>query len=140
LLGELAGLRYVDDSISTTPQSTIAAIEAFPHQEVTVLVGGYDRGVDYQVLVDFILQQTDSQLIAMPDTGLKVAHAIQQQGRETGIFMVDNLEQAVALAQKITPQSGLILLSPGAPSYGFFNDFQQRGIAFAQAAGFKASP
>ena len=43
--------RYVDDSISTAPESTLAALEVYAGREITLLVGGYDRGIDYSGLV-----------------------------------------------------------------------------------------
>ena len=50
-IGEVDGVLYVDDSISTTPEATIAALDVYRDRAVTVIIGGHDRGIDYGVLV-----------------------------------------------------------------------------------------
>ena len=48
-----------------------------------------------------------------------------------GMHLAQDLEQAVALAREATPAGGVVLLSPGAPSFPHFRDFQHRGERFA---------
>ena len=50
-IGEVDGVLYVDDSISTTPEATIAALDVYRDRAVTVIIGGHDRGIDYAALV-----------------------------------------------------------------------------------------
>ena len=50
-IGEVDGVLYVDDSISTTPEATIAALDVYRDRAVTVIIGGHDRGIDYLGLV-----------------------------------------------------------------------------------------
>ena len=138
-LGIRHHLSYVDDSISTTPQSVIAGLKAYTHKKITVLVGGYDRGLDWQILADYLPQQSHVHaLITMPQNGKKIHHCLQnnkQTASSPRLIKADSLAQAVKIAQQITPKNGLILLSPGAPSYGLFNDFKQRGLAFLEYSG-----
>ena len=54
-LGELGGHLFVDDSISTIPESTIAALAVYADRDVAVIVGGYDRGIDYGKLVETVM-------------------------------------------------------------------------------------
>ena len=51
-IGEVDGVLHVDDSISTTPEATIAALEVYRDRPVTVMVGGHDRGIDYAPLIE----------------------------------------------------------------------------------------
>ena len=53
-LGTIGGVSYVNDSISTVPESTIAALAVYAGRDITLIVGGYDRGVDYGALVERI--------------------------------------------------------------------------------------
>ena len=137
-LGKRHHLSYIDDSISTTPQSVVAALKAYSNQTITVLVGGYDRGLDWQVLVDYLPQAHVHAVITMPQNGKKIQQCLQNHKQNAKGFLLKNsknLAQAVKIAQEITPKGGYILLSPGAPSYGLYNNFKQRGHAFKQHSG-----
>src|SRR6185295_19284892 len=50
-LGEVDDILFVDDSISTTPESAVAALDVYRDRPVTIILGGYDRGIDYASLV-----------------------------------------------------------------------------------------
>ena len=77
-IADPSGLTFVDDSISTIPQSTIHAIEAYSHLPLTVLVGGEDRGVDYTPLHDFLADGRSSP----PSSGYPTAvHASSARSR-----------------------------------------------------------
>lgn len=141
IIGERGGARYVDDSISTTPQSAIAAVNSFPGCPVTLLLGGFDRGVDMAELVRFLLAGSCHAVITMPDSGPRIAKAVRDAMRnETdsnlALYEVEDLKHAVAIAERITPKDGVILLSPASPSYGRFDNYRERGKAFAKYAGF----
>lgn len=143
-LGERKGILYVDDSISTTPQSTIEAIKAFPFRPVTVLLGGFDRGLDFSDLSLFLVEHPVHAVITLPDSGKRIAEAIRQafgRGRKAPPAIVEtaDLAEAVDAARTLTPSGGVILLSPASPSYGHFKNFEERGEAFMEAAGFEKS-
>ena len=140
-VGDKAGVRYVDDSISTTPQSAIAALNSFPNQRVTLLLGGFDRGLDMNGLARFLATTPCHAVITMPDSGPRIAEAIRAAEHAAGVPAMtlaeaDDLKQAVEIAGKITPTGGVVLLSPAAPSYGRFGDYRERGNAFAKYSGF----
>ncbi len=135
ILGERDGVRYVDDSISTTPQSTQAALTAFAAVPVTLLVGGYDRGLDWSDVVAYLAEHPIHLMITMGASGPRIAAAMQLALGASRLVQAASLAQAVAIAQACTPAGGVVLLSPGAPSYGMFHNFQERGQAFALAAG-----
>lgn len=139
-LGERNGILYVDDSISTTPESAMAAIEAFPGRSVTVLLGGYDRGIAYEELAGFLVHREIHTVVTLPPSGRRIAAAVERaRGEHTARpYLVEaaDLFTAVDLAGRLTPPGGVVLLSPAAPSYGAFRDFIERGEAFARAAGF----
>ena len=140
VLGSKNGVVFVDDSISTTPESTIAAIRSFnDYKFITLLVGGYDRGLDYSKLIKFILSGNVFSVITMPKTGWRIAEKLAKSLKNKKLYNwreAENLEDAVKTAVDITPSGGIILLSPGAPSYGEFKNFEERGKAFARYAGF----
>ena len=134
-LGEKDGVLYVDDSISTTPQSAMAAIAAFAGRPVTVLLGGYDRGLDYGELARYVASGSVGWVVTLPPSGTRIAEAIREQKGGPVVIEAEDLDEAVAAARRSTPPGGVVLLSPAAPSYGAFRNFEERGEAFAAAAG-----
>jgi UDP-N-acetylmuramoylalanine--D-glutamate ligase len=135
-LGKKDSILYVDDSIATTPQSAIAAMEAYPGRALTLIAGGQDRGIDYTPLVDYVLQKKIHAVICMGPSGERIFNTLKLS-RSENISMCGSMKEAVTLAKTHTPQGGVILLSPAAPSYGLFKDFVERGKCFAEAAGFE---
>jgi len=135
-LGEYEGLHWVNDSISTMPQATLAALDSLPGRQVTVLVGGHDRGLDWSVFVDAVAENPPWAIICSGANGPRIAAALQEAEVVTEIALVDGLDAAVELASKLTPPGGCVLLSPGAPSFDQFRDYAERGRRFADLAGF----
>lgn len=130
VIGTKNNITFVDDSISTTPETALAAVKAFDRgQFITLIVGGMDRGQDFSVLIDF-LQQIKERccLITLPDTGRKAYQLAQQSKLNT--YNVSNMSQAVSCAKKNTPIGGTVLLSPASPSYNQYKNFEERGLDF----------
>ncbi len=119
IVGEKEGLTFVDDSISTTPETAICAMEAFRGRPITLLVGGFDRGQDYTELNAY-MKENQILAIAMPITGARIDTS----------HRAETVEQAVALAKQLTPKGGVVLLSPAAPSYHQYTNFEARGDDF----------
>lgn len=128
-----SGITFVDDSISTIPESAIHAIEAYAHRPLTVILGGQDRGVDYRPLRDFLLsQQISATVIGIPDSGPRILSSLADVPTLRQL-LAEDLPSAVRLARQHTPAGGVVLLSPAAPSYGHFDNFEHRSRVFAQA-------
>lgn len=135
-LGEHDGWEWVNDSISTTPLATIAALESLPDRAVTVLVGGHDRGLDWTPFVNAMLTTPPNAIICMGSNGARIAELLRAAGVRCSSSLVDRLAEAVDQARSRTPSGGVILLSPGAPSFDQFRDYAARGREFCALAGF----
>ena len=122
-VAEKEGVLYINDSIATLPEPVIAALDTFADRPITLIVGGWDGGYDYTKL-NQIIQERGILALALPDTGAKI----------TTPFHVANMREAVALAHEKTPRGGVVLMSPGAPSYNQYKNFEERGADFAQLA------
>lgn len=124
------GVTWVDDSISTTPESTLAALASFPGRQAVLLGGGQDRGQDYEEL-GRALAATGATVIGMPSTGPRLLEAARAAGvpSERALAATD-LAQAVALAAAQAGRGGVVLLSPAAPSYDRYRNFEERGQCF----------
>jgi len=137
-LGVKNGLSFINDSISTTPESAIAAIESFNNDRITILIGGFDRGLNYDNLIKFLLNGNVYAAITIPETGHRIAKKLKQYNNKKllEIYEANDLHEAIIIAKEVTPIGGIVLLSPAAPSFGEFKNFKERGITFAKYAGF----
>ncbi|VAW06970.1 UDP-N-acetylmuramoylalanine--D-glutamate ligase [hydrothermal vent metagenome] len=129
-LGITGGRIYINDSISTTPEATIAALKSFEGQEITLIMGGQDRQQDYGHFTQYIHNHPNLKIIVAYETGPKILAALNKIDPPVPVIQADDLKNAVAIAQKITPDGGIIMLSPAAPSYDAFRNFEQRGDSF----------
>lgn len=133
-VSHLSGLEWVDDSISTTPESAIAALETFADRPMVLIAGGQDREQDY-ALLGRVAAQREVAVIGVPTTGARVVAAARTAGvAEDRAVLVPDLAAAVQRARQLAPPGGLVLLSPAAPSYDKYRNFEQRGDHFAALA------
>lgn len=137
LIGEKAGIRYVNDSISTTPVSVSAALQTIGTDGVVLLLGGMDRGLDWADFAAGLTQGAPHAIVTLPDNGSRIFNCLEKAGVEPagGLHQSVNLKQAVVLAQMLVPDNGCILLSPGAPSFPHFENFEDRGNRFKKYSG-----
>jgi UDP-N-acetylmuramoylalanine--D-glutamate ligase len=138
-LGRFGGIEFVDDGLSTNVLPAQAALAAFTDRPVALLVGGHDRGLDYEPLARTVAGRTGPTLVVtMPDNGPRIGEAMRAVGGgRVDVVDRDGLDDAVdaayAWASTVGPSS-VVLLSPAAPSFGRFGDYRERSAAFAAAA------
>lgn len=135
-LGSVGTVEFVDDSLSTNVLPAQAALAAFAGRPVALLVGGHDRGLDYEPLGTTLAARTAPTLVVtMPDNGPRIGQAIRDASSGTvDVRDATDLDQAVAIAFEWAPDGTVVLLSPAAPSFGRFTDYRQRAESFATAA------
>lgn len=117
------GVEYINDSISTIPNATISAVKTFNAD--TVIIGGMDRGISYDVLVDFFNKGNVDNIICLPDSGYRIADMLNI---DLNVFRVKDMEEAVNKAAEVAKHC--CVLSPAAASYGFYKNFEERGKHF----------
>jgi len=133
-IAAVRGRTFIDDSISTVPESTLAALATWrPRGPVTLLLGGDDRGQDLTVLLA-ALDDPGVRVALLPPLGARIAAALEgsMDADHDRVRTVDDLADAVQWADRVTPEGGAVLLSPAAPSFGAFRDFIERGETFAR--------
>ncbi len=135
-LGERDGLCFVDDSIATTPQATLEALASLRGRPVTVLVGGHERGLDWQPFAEHVRSEPPQAIVTMGANGPRIAACLRERGGAYALREVDTVAAALAAARALTPAGGVVLLSPGAPSFDQYRDYAARGRHFAALAGF----
>lgn len=125
-VGNFRGIDFYNDSISTIPEAMERAIEAIANVQ-TVIVGGQDRGIHREGMIEYLNQRPQLKLICLPDTGHQIFDRLTNEK-----YRVDNLEQAVKIAYQVTDAGQACVLSPASPSYTFFKNFEERGQIFKQ--------
>jgi UDP-N-acetylmuramoylalanine--D-glutamate ligase len=139
-VGTVAGVSFVDDSLSTNVLPTLAALDAFPDRRIALIVGGHDRGIDYAPLAAGVLaRDAPTYALTLPDSGPRIraqfeAAAVPAASGFAGVTDCPDLDAAVAAGFRWAQPDGIVLLSPAAPSFGVFKDYRDRGDAFARAA------
>lgn len=134
------GINFYNDSASTNPYTTAAAIRAFPSQPKILICGGKDKNLDYSLLAKALKNSNTKLVILFGENKKKIAKVIFRiKNKELRIKEVKNLKQAVNLAYK-TGKSLIhnsyfiihVLFSPGAASFDMFKDYKDRGKKFKE--------
>ena len=140
-IGEIAGRLVIDDGLSTAPQAAVAALAAFDDRPVGIIVGGHDRGLEYEPLAAALaLRTTPTWVLGVPVSGERVIPQIAAAVRDAGNAAVhveafDDFDLAVEAAMRVVPEGGVILLSPAAPSFGRFTNYADRSAHFRRLVG-----
>ncbi len=128
------GKAFVNDSISTNPEATKAAMAAYPHGKVALIVGGFDRGQNYDDLIARLPAAPLTHLWLLPDTGHRIADALNIEALPYPATRVSSLDELFEQVIKSPETFDALILSPGAPSYNQFNNFEERGHRFLELA------
>ena len=132
-LGVHESIEWINDSISTTPESTIAALDALDDRVTTMILGGQDRGYNFSALAERIKNSTVQTIILLPDSGETIRKNLEKVHASLQCISATTMQEAVQIAKKHIskhPFTPMVLLSPASPSYGHFKNFEDRGDQF----------
>ena len=154
-VGTFGGVTFVNDSISTIPQAAISACQALGRVDF-LLLGGFDRGIDYQPLADYLKEHPVSHLLFTGKAGERMMELVLGDGVSTGsttcntcgpdrslslskgegpvIYYYTNMEEAFAYLAAHAKPGDVCLLSPAASSYDQYKNFEERGAKFKALA------
>lgn len=135
-IGEIAGVKYYDDAISTTPESTIMAIKALkPIAPIsTILLGGSDRGYDFGQLRDLVIETGISNIVLFQESGTKIfPDETRQANPQLNFLVTDSMTAAVEFAKANSTPNSICLLSTASPSYSLWENFEAKGQAYRKA-------
>ena len=129
-VGTYQGITFIDDAISTTPESTIAALNAIQNVS-TIFLGGEDRGYDFSQLIDMLYDKHIENIVVFPDSGNRIAEELHIKHTDIlNIKHVHKMQDAVDYAFEHTPSGSVCLLSSASPSYSLWKNFQEKGDQF----------
>jgi len=130
LVGEFEGRRFYNDSISTTPESTIAALDSFD-EPVVILAGGYDKQVNLSSLAKKIAERAKAASL-LGQTAPALKNGITTANAHVAVESCSDFRSAFAWAVEQSSPGDVILLSPGCASYDWFQSFVHRGERFCR--------
>ena len=132
LIRELYGVKWYNDSVSSSPTRTIAGLNSYD-EEIVLIAGGYDKNLDYTPLAKPIVEKVKT-LILLGQTSGKIYEAVKKeleiQNKNLNIYMCDSLEETVKKALKYAKQGQVVLFSPASASFDMFKNFADRGEKF----------
>jgi UDP-N-acetylmuramoylalanine--D-glutamate ligase len=136
-VAEMNGVRYYDDSIATTPGSAIAALQAFPDTQKTIILGGSYKGSDFTELAHELTQHRVRALL-IGDEAQRIAAACEAAGFRNyeiieGVAAPAVAETVTRRAAELSQPGSVVLLSPAAASFGIFKNYVDRGEQFIAA-------
>lgn len=129
-IGTYKGITFYDDAISTTPESTMAALRSIP-DVTTILLGGQDRGYDFTKLVAMLKEKNIESLVLFPQTGFQIKQAIMKLDDYYPTYLeTDDMKRAVEFCFENSKKGTACLLSTASPSYSVWKNFEEKGDLF----------
>jgi UDP-N-acetylmuramoylalanine--D-glutamate ligase len=134
-------VRYVDDGLATSVLPALAALEVFRDEPVALIAGGFDRGVDYEDLAEALSVRVPfTSLVTIGNAGLRISAAVHQRSPHLTQRTASTMQEAVELARASLEIEGVVLLSPGAPSFDLYHNWEERSADFTRIVRSLISP
>ena len=133
-VGTYCGIDFVNDSISTIPESTLEALNTVKNVDILIL-GGFDRGIDYTIIIDYLIKCPVKNILLTGPAGIRIKEMIETgAGKKPRLQVFEDYNELSDIILQIAVNGSTCLLSPAASSYDKFNNFEERGNAFKKMA------
>lgn len=130
-VGTKQGVSFYDDSFSTNPEPTIAAINSFTEPQVLIL-GGSSKGADFTMMAREISDSEVKHIVIIGDEADNIASALDVAGFTSYTRGGDNMTDIVDEAMRHAREGDVVILSPACASFGMFKDYKDRGRQFQE--------
>lgn len=128
------GIKFVDDGLATSVLPAVAALDVFKDDSLALLIGGFDRGVDYVPLAQAIATRTrPTMLLSMGPAGKRIVEETLKINSEIAHTSFESMDVALIAGTEFLGTSGVVLLSPGAPSFDRYLNWEERSSDFVRA-------
>ncbi|MEK7516802.1 MAG: UDP-N-acetylmuramoyl-L-alanine--D-glutamate ligase [Patescibacteria group bacterium] len=125
---EVRGIKFYNDTAATSPDAAIAALRTFAGEKVILIAGGSDKNLQFGALAKAI-QKYAKEVVLLPGSATeKLQKALHRKARP-----VSSMREAVRAAVSAAQEGDIVLLSPGAASFGLFKHEFDRGDQFVRA-------
>ncbi|WP_332237477.1 UDP-N-acetylmuramoyl-L-alanine--D-glutamate ligase [Sporolactobacillus sp. KGMB 08714] len=123
------GRTVYNDSKATNILATSKALTSFPGKSIVLLAGGLDRGNTFDALIPYLKKADIKAALLFGETKDKLRDACERAGIAR-VENVENVEQAVPEAFRLSGPGDVVLLSPACASWDQYDSFEQRGDIF----------
>ena len=130
-VGTFGGVTFINDSISTIPQAAIAACETLGRVDF-LLLGGFDRDIDYTPLVAYMVEHPVPHLLFTGKAGERMMSIMKDVPSQKVVY--NSMEEAFDYLKSNAKSGDVCLLSPAASSYDQYKNFEERGTKFKRLA------
>ena len=130
-VGEKHGIRFYNDSIATVPEATIYALQTLKEVN-TLLLGGFDRGIDYTCLYEYLNEHPVENIVFMGPAGKRMQTEWAAVRGVRYAIEENDMQKIIHFAIQNTQKGKICLLSPAAASYHQYTNFEERGKLFKQ--------
>jgi UDP-N-acetylmuramoylalanine--D-glutamate ligase len=121
-------ITFIDDAISTTPESTIEAIKTFKNDLETIFLWWTDRWYNFENLIKILEQSNVKNIVLFPDSWAKIKELIKL--KNYNILETKSMKDAIKFAFRNTSKWKICLLSTASPSYRLWKNFEQKWNEF----------
>ncbi len=135
LVKEVDDVKYYNDSFATGPQPVIAAVKSFS-EPITLILGGFDKRLDYDRLATVIEEQGNvSAIVLIGDIAKQIKKSLVKKSYSGKILEMGKptMGELVEICAQVTMKGGVVILSPGSSSFDMFDSYKQRGELFKKA-------
>lgn len=127
-VGTFKEITFYNDAIATVPKAVIYAIDALKEVD-TLIFGGMDRKINYSDFIEILKNSNIRNFICMPETGNKIGKELEKY---KNVFYLKKMQDVVKKAYEVTEKGKICLMSPAAPSYNRYRDFEEKGRKFKE--------
>lgn len=128
-VSEVGGVEFINDSKSTAPSATMVALEAID-RPIVLMLGGQRKDTPLEPLATAVARKCRA-VVCMGDAGPAFASAIRKVDGSVNVLETDRMPAALAIARQVARPGEVVLLSPGAPSFDHYVNYEARGKEFA---------
>ncbi|WP_345948414.1 UDP-N-acetylmuramoyl-L-alanine--D-glutamate ligase [Mucilaginibacter sp. PAMB04274] len=129
-VADISGIRFINDSKATNVNSTWYALESMPDNKVVLILGGVDKGNDYNELTSLVKSKVKA-IVCLGTNNQRIHDAFADEVKN--IVDTTSAKDAVAAAYKLATKGDTVLLSPACASFDLFKNYEERGNQFKQA-------
>lgn len=124
-VGTYKEITFYDDTLATIPDATMNSVKSLGNVD-TLIIGGMDRGIGYDNFIKKLADTNISNIICQPETGLYIYQKLSELNLNKSIYYLETMEEAVKKAYEITKKGKSCLLSPSAPSYNIYKNYEEK--------------
>lgn len=136
VVGKKGGVVFIDDTLSTIPEACLAAIDSFPDKNITLILGGYDRGVPLNRFASELTKKINlKSIVLVGQTSKRLKKPLKENfaGKLSILGTTKRMNEIVKEAYRLSNKDGVVLLSPAATSFDMFKNYKDRSEQFELA-------